>query len=78
MVLVEDIVDTGIILNYLLGHLRSKGPASVEVLYPSGQTRPQDRRGASSMLDLRSQTSFLWGMAWAKERSTAICLSWLP
>ncbi|HJO82964.1 MAG: hypoxanthine phosphoribosyltransferase [SAR202 cluster bacterium] len=31
VVLVEDIVDTGMTLNYLLGHLRSKGAASVEV-----------------------------------------------
>lgn len=31
VLLIEDIVDTGMTLNYLLGHLRSKRPASVEV-----------------------------------------------
>ena len=31
MILVEDIVDTGITLNRLTDHLRSKGPASVQV-----------------------------------------------
>ena len=31
VVLVEDIVDTGMTLNYLIGHLESKGPASIEV-----------------------------------------------
>ena len=31
VVLVEDIVDTGMTLNYLIGHLKSKGPASIEV-----------------------------------------------
>ena len=31
VILVEDIVDTGMTLNYLTDHLRSKGPASVEV-----------------------------------------------
>jgi hypoxanthine phosphoribosyltransferase len=31
VLLIEDIVDTGMTLNYLLGHLRSKGAASVEV-----------------------------------------------
>jgi hypoxanthine phosphoribosyltransferase len=31
VVLVEDIVDTGMTLNYLINHLRSKGAASVEV-----------------------------------------------
>ena len=31
VILVEDIVDTGITLNVLVNHLRSKGPASVEV-----------------------------------------------
>jgi hypoxanthine phosphoribosyltransferase len=31
VVLVEDIVDTGMTLHYLIGHLESKGPASVEV-----------------------------------------------
>lgn len=31
VLLIEDIVDTGMTLNYLLGHLRSKQPASVEV-----------------------------------------------
>ena len=31
VVLVEDIIDTGMTLNYLIGHLKSKGAASVEV-----------------------------------------------
>ena len=31
VVLVEDIVDTGMTLNYLIGHLESKSPASIEV-----------------------------------------------
>ena len=31
VILIEDIVDTGMTLNYLLAHLRSKGPASLEV-----------------------------------------------
>ena len=31
VILVEDIVDTGMALNYLMSHLRSKGPESVEV-----------------------------------------------
>lgn len=31
VLLIEDIVDTGMTLNYLLGHLRSKGPDTVEV-----------------------------------------------
>ena len=31
VILVEDIVDTGMTLNYLIDHLRSKGPASVDV-----------------------------------------------
>ncbi len=31
VILVEDIVDTGMTLNYLMNHLRSKGPESVEV-----------------------------------------------
>jgi hypoxanthine phosphoribosyltransferase len=31
VLLVEDIVDTGITLNYLLNHLRSKNPASLKV-----------------------------------------------
>ena len=31
VILVEDIVDTGMTLNYLINHLRSKNPASVEV-----------------------------------------------
>ena len=31
VVLVEDIIDTGMTLNYLIGHLKSKGPASIEV-----------------------------------------------
>ena len=31
VILVEDIVDTGMTLNYLMNHLRSKGPASLEI-----------------------------------------------
>ena len=31
VILIEDIVDTGMTLNYLINHLRSKNPASVEV-----------------------------------------------
>jgi len=31
VILVEDIVDSAMTLNYLMGHLRAKGPASVEV-----------------------------------------------
>ena len=31
MVLVEDVVDTGLTLAYLVGELRQRGPASVEV-----------------------------------------------
>ena len=31
VILVEDIVDTGMTLNYLIGHLESKAPASIEV-----------------------------------------------
>ncbi len=31
VILVEDIVDSGMTLNYLLGHLRAKGPASLEI-----------------------------------------------
>ncbi len=31
IIMVEDIVDTGMTLNYLLGHLRAKGPASITV-----------------------------------------------
>ena len=31
VLLVEDIIDTGMTLNYLIGHLKSKGPASIEV-----------------------------------------------
>ena len=31
VILVEDIVDSGMTLNYLLGHLRSKGPATLAV-----------------------------------------------
>ena len=31
VILVEDIVDTGMTLNYLIGHLKSKAPASIEV-----------------------------------------------
>ena len=31
VVLVEDIIDTGMTLNYLMGHLKSKNPASVEI-----------------------------------------------
>jgi len=31
VIMVEDIVDTGITLNYLLNHLRAKGPASLSV-----------------------------------------------
>jgi hypoxanthine phosphoribosyltransferase len=31
VVLVEDIVDTGLTLTYLLGALRARGPASIEV-----------------------------------------------
>ncbi len=31
VILVEDIVDTGMTLNYLMNHLRSKNPATIEV-----------------------------------------------
>ena len=31
MLLVEDIIDTGMTLNYLIGYLKSKKPASIEV-----------------------------------------------
>ena len=31
VILVEDIVDTGMTLNYLMAHLKTKGPASLEV-----------------------------------------------
>lgn len=32
VLLVEDIIDSGLTINYLLGHLRARGPASLEVL----------------------------------------------
>ncbi|MCL1840185.1 MAG: hypoxanthine phosphoribosyltransferase [Propionibacteriaceae bacterium] len=32
VLIVEDIIDTGLTLNYLLDHLRGRGPASVEIM----------------------------------------------
>ena len=42
VVIVEDIVDSGLTLSYLLKHLRSRGPASVEVC--ALLTKPSRRR----------------------------------
>ena len=42
VLVVEDIVDSGLTLDYLVGNLRSRGPASVEVL--SLLTKPSRRR----------------------------------
>jgi hypoxanthine phosphoribosyltransferase len=42
VVLVEDIVDSGLTLNYLLRNLRSRGPASLEVL--ALLTKPSEQR----------------------------------
>jgi hypoxanthine phosphoribosyltransferase len=46
VILVEDIVDTGVTLNYLKEYLQSKGPASVRICSlldkPSRRERPVD------------------------------------
>ena len=42
VLVVEDIVDSGLTLDYLVGNLRSRGPASVEVL--ALLTKPSRRR----------------------------------
>ena len=51
VILVEDIVDTGLTLRYLLGVLRARGPASIEVcalldksVAPHRAARPSVRR----------------------------------
>ena len=45
VLLVDDIVDTGITLSYLLAHIHEHGPREPARLRPRGQARgPQDRR----------------------------------
>ncbi|MBY5161153.1 hypoxanthine phosphoribosyltransferase [Salsipaludibacter albus] len=42
LLIVEDIIDSGLTLDYLLGNLRSRGPASIEVM--TLLTKPSRRR----------------------------------
>ena len=44
VLIVEDIIDTGLTLNYLIRYLRGKNPASLRIVHAPRQARPSPRR----------------------------------
>ena len=62
VIVVEDIIDTGLTLNYLLKYLADKGPASISIVLPARQAgappgRDPDRLHAASRSRIASSSA---------------------
>ena len=79
VLVVEDIIDSGLTLSWLLRNLRSRGPASVEVCTLPAQARGRQggrRRRATSASTSRTSSSSATG--WTTPRGTGTCASSAP
>ena len=79
VLVVEDIVDSGLTLSWLIGNLSSRGPASVQVCVLL--RKPMAQRGWTwtwLIPVLRSTTRSLSDTGWTTPRSTATCRSSAP
>ena len=78
VLVVEDIVDSGLTLSYLLGSLASRGPASLEIcaLLAKPDRREVDVPAATSAS--RSPTASSSGTGWTPTSSSAACRTWRP
>ncbi len=74
VLLVEDIVDSGLTLHYLLKNLLARGPASLEVCALHRQGRhPEGRARPAATWASASPTSSWWATAWTWPSAIATC-----
>lgn len=73
VLVVEDIVDTGLTLDYIQQSLKTRNPASVKVCALCTSRRACKRRSRSTTSASRSTTCSSWGTAWIGRRSIATC-----
>ena len=78
VLIVEDIIDSGLTLSWLKTNLESRGTASVEICTASASRRPPRSRSTSSTSAMTSPTSSSWATAWTTPRSTATWTSSAP
>jgi hypoxanthine phosphoribosyltransferase len=71
LIVVEDIVDTGLTLNYLLNVLRARGPRTLKVAALLSKPSRRLSRRASTTWASPSRTSSWWATASITTRSTA-------
>jgi hypoxanthine phosphoribosyltransferase len=72
VLIVEDIIDTGLTLNYLLRYLRGKNPRSLRIC--ALLDKPA-RRLVEIPIDYRGFTISSWATAWTTASTTATCRS---
>lgn len=74
VVILEDILDSGVTLSHVCAHLREMGPASLEHLHPARQALAAARRTSRRTTSaLRSRTNLSSAMASTMTSTTATC-----
>ena len=77
VLIVEDIVDSGLTLNYLLRNLRGPQPALARGLRAAGEARPPQDRAPDPLRRLRDTRTASWSATGSTSTSaTAICPTW--
>ena len=79
VLVVEDIIDSGLTLSWLLRNLRSRGPESVEVFALLRKPDAAQVAGAGPVRRLRHPAaSSSSATAWTTRSGTGTCRSWAP
>jgi hypoxanthine phosphoribosyltransferase len=76
VVVVEDVIDSGLTLSWLLKNMRSRGPASVEVVALLRKPEAAEGQRAGEVRRLRHRTEFVVGYGSTTPSATATCRSW--
>ena len=76
VLIVEDIVDSGLTLQYLMRNLRPRSPASLEVCALLTKPARRKRRSAPSTSASRSRTGSSSDTGWTTPSDTATCRTW--
>ena len=78
VLVVEDIIDSGLTLSWLLLNLRSRGPASVDVFALLRKPEAARCQLTCGMSASTFRASSSWATDWTTRSATATCLSWAP
>ncbi len=73
LIIVEDILDSGVTLSYLMKVLQARGANSIRLCTLLSKPERHGWKFPSIILALKSLTNLLWGMAWIMRKNTAIC-----